>query len=123
MPAMVERSIETAARERACIDKGWLLWVEGNAAWRSGCQTVRAAIVPIATAIVSNEQPAVIRGEEHVSVVGRIDSQRVPVLAAAVVQLPPGHSSPIRGPAIVVIGVSCRRWTLEHSVEVGSRED
>ena len=123
MPAMVRRSIETAARERARVDKFWLLRVEGNAAWRSGRQSLRAAIVPIATAIVSNEQPTVIRREEHVSVVGWIDCQRVPVLAAAVFQLSPGHSSPIRGPAIVIIGPSCRRWTLEHSIEVGSRED
>src|ERR1700722_9521708 len=123
MPAVVRRSIETAARERACIDKSWLLWVEGNTTGRPGCQSFRAAILPIATAILSNEQSAVIRGKEHVSVVGRIDSQRVPVLAAAVIQLSPGPSSPIRGLAIVFIGGSCCRWTLEHSVEVGSRED
>src|ERR1700723_106079 len=122
MPAVVRRSIETAARERACIDKFWLLRIERNATWRSGRQSLRAAIVPIATAIVSNEQPAVIRREEYVSVVGRIDSQRVPVLAAAVIQLSPSHSSPVRGPAIVFIGASCRCWTLEHSVGVGSRE-
>ena len=78
MPAVVKRSIETAARKRACVDERWLLRIEGNAAWRSGRQSLRAAIVPIATAIVSNEQPAVIRREEHVSVVGRIDSEACP---------------------------------------------
>jgi hypothetical protein len=57
--------------------------------WRPGRQSALAAIIPIATAPASNEQAAVILGEEHVFVVGRVNSQRVPVLAPAVFQLFP----------------------------------
>src|ERR1700722_17865501 len=60
MPAVVTRSIETSAGKRACIYKACVLWIEGNATWRSGCQSVLATILPIATAIASNEQAAII---------------------------------------------------------------
>ena len=66
MSAVVTRAIETSAGKRPCIHTFRFLRVEGYATWRSRCQSFRATIFPTAAAIVSNQQAAIIGGEEHV---------------------------------------------------------
>lgn len=90
-----------------------MLGVECHAARGARDEAVGAAVFPVAAAVFCDEEAAVVGAEEDVLVVRRIDCERMPVLAVAVLQLPPGEPAPLRGAMVIW------RRSLEHAVEVG----